>query len=581
MRRCLFLPCLTFLVGLLTFPALLRADDYPLTTDSLPQPNVPRGEVTHATWKSRVFPGTERDYWVYVPKQYTANKPACVMVFQDGGGFQDRNGGFRVPVVFDNLIHKKEMPVTIAIMINPGVVPAPRSGALPRFNRSFEYDAPTDQYARFLLEEILPEVGKKYNLTQDPAGRGLCGASSGGICAFTTAWERPDQFSKVISFVGSFTNLRGGHAFPSLIRKYEPRPIRVYMQDGSHDQDIYSGSWFIGNNDVAAALRFGRYDMQYVVGTGGHDGIQGTAVLPEALKWLWRDYPASLRLPESTPQPIMEVVKPGEEWEPIEGDFTAPQSVAADATGTVFFSDSQTHCLYKIGEEGRAFRCRENMGKPGSMAFGPDGRLYVSLPEKKQVVAYGEDKKEVVFLKGVALESITLNQKGELYGVSAQDGKIWFASKEGRRRQVEEEPQGASGVTLTPDQTLLHVTYRREKLAYSFHIEPNGNLSQKQAYFDLHIPYGETLTGAGGMTTDRQGRLYVASSAGVQVCDQAGRVIGILSNPKRTPTKEVTFGGTGHDTLYVVAGNKIYRRKTKVQGVSSFQEPFQPPSPRL
>src|SRR5581483_3340301 len=250
-------------IAALALPAR-AADDYPLGPDSQRQPGVPQGTVTRYAWTSRIFPGTERSYWVYVPKQYDPTKPACVMVFQDGGGFQDVNGQFRVPVVFDNLIAKKEMPVTIAIMIEPGIVPAASANALPRFNRSFEYDTPDDRYARFLLEEILPEVGKRYNLTREAGGRAICGASSGGICAFTAAWQRPDQFSRVISFIGSFTDLRGGNTYPSLIRKTEPKPIRVFMQDGVNDQDIYSGNWYIGNTDVAAALKFARYEMQFV-----------------------------------------------------------------------------------------------------------------------------------------------------------------------------------------------------------------------------------------------------------------------------------------------------------------------------
>src|ERR1051326_3433209 len=165
------------------------ADDYKLGPDSQVQPGVPQGEVTHYTWQSKIFPGTVRDYWVYVPKQYDPAKPACVMVFQDGGGFQDRNNGYRAPVVFDNLIAKGEMPVTVAIMINPGVVPANSPDQQPRYNRSYEYDAPTGDYARFLLEEVLPEVGKKLNLTQDPNGRAICGSSSGGIASFVAAWE--------------------------------------------------------------------------------------------------------------------------------------------------------------------------------------------------------------------------------------------------------------------------------------------------------------------------------------------------------------------------------------------------------
>src|SRR5258708_30351965 len=246
------------LVWMITFAAAASwaaADDYKLGQDSLPQEGVPRGEVTKYKWESKVFPGTVRDYWVYVPAQYDAAKPACVMVFQDGNNYQRTNGEFRVPIVFDNLIHKKEMPVTLGVFINPGEVPAIEEGKKPRSNRSFEYDSLGDQYARFLLEEILPEVGKKYKLTSEASGRAICGISSGGICAWTVAWERPDAFSKVLSHVGSFTNIRGGHVYPALIRKTERKPIRVFLQDGSGDLDNVHGSWPLANQEMAASLK--------------------------------------------------------------------------------------------------------------------------------------------------------------------------------------------------------------------------------------------------------------------------------------------------------------------------------------
>ena len=266
-------------------------DDYKLGPDSMAQQGVPRGEITKQRWSSKVFPGTERDYWVYLPKQYEPAKSACVMVFQDGGNYVNTNGQFRVPIVFDNLIAKKEMPVTIGIFINPGEVPAAESGQKPRSNRSFEYDSLGDQYARFLLEEILPEVGKQYNLTKDPDGHAICGISSGGICAWTVAWERPDEFRKVLSHVGSFTNIRGGHNYPALIRKTEKKPIRVFLQDGANDLDNLHGNWPLANQEMAAALKFMGYDYKFEFGTEGHNGKHGGAILPESLRWLWRDYP--------------------------------------------------------------------------------------------------------------------------------------------------------------------------------------------------------------------------------------------------------------------------------------------------
>lgn len=269
----------------------VRADDYVLGPDSQRHDGVPQGKVTQHRWTdSKVFPGTERDYWLYVPTQYDASKPACVMVFQDGQWYVDENGHSRVPIVFDNLIHAKAMPITIGIFINPGVFASP-SGAKPRSNRSFEYDSLSDLYARFLIEEILPSVHAQYPLTNDPDGRAIGGISSGGICAFTVAWERPDAFRKVISYVGSFTNIRGGHHYPALIRKTEKKPIRVFLQDGENDLDNLHGNWPLANREMAASLKFAGYDYRFEMGTGGHDGKHGGAILPEMLRWLWRDYP--------------------------------------------------------------------------------------------------------------------------------------------------------------------------------------------------------------------------------------------------------------------------------------------------
>lgn len=269
--------------------AATAADDYRLGPDSFPQDGVPKGTVTGPTkFVSKVFDGTERNVWVYVPAQYDGTKPACVMVFQDGGGYVNVNGQFRVPVVFDNLIARGEMPVTVGIFIDPGTFP-PADKGKGRSNRSFEYDTLSNQYATFLDKEVLPEVGQTVKLRTDAAGRAIGGISSGGICAFTAAWERPDLFSKVLSHVGSFTNIRGGDVYPGLIRKTERKPLRVFLQDGSNDLDNLHGSWPLANLSMAAALRFMDYDYKLVYGDGGHNGRHGGAILPDSLRWLWRD----------------------------------------------------------------------------------------------------------------------------------------------------------------------------------------------------------------------------------------------------------------------------------------------------
>ena len=265
-----------------------------LGPDSHRQAGVPKGAVTQFEWRSTIFPGTVRNYWVYVPSQYTSDKPANVMVFQDGVRYQDEEGMMRVPVVFDNLIHQGRLPVTIGVFIDPGHFPGlplfvpPWQTAGEARNRDIEYNTLSDQYARFVLEEILPAVGEQYRLNQEASGRAICGASSGGVCAFTAAWERPDAFSKVLSQVGSYTDFRGGHLYPTLVRKTPPKPIRVFLQTGTDDLEIYAGSWTLGNLEMAAALNFAGYDYRFEYDDGGHSLEHGGAILPEVLTWLWR-----------------------------------------------------------------------------------------------------------------------------------------------------------------------------------------------------------------------------------------------------------------------------------------------------
>lgn len=275
---------------------------YKLGPDSLPQDGVPKGRLEGPfEFHSKVFDGTVRQYWVYVPAQYTADKPANVLVFQDGQRATNPRGVLRVQNVLDNLIHKKEIPVTIGIFITPGhksrEYPTNLGMGNPN-NRSFEYDTLSDQYARFIVDEMLPEVGKKYSLTKDPAGRAIGGTSSGAICAFTVAWNRPQEFRNVISMIGSFTDIRGGHVYPDLVLKSEKKPIRIFLQDGDKDlrnPEFPQRDWWLQNQKMVAALKEKGYDMNHVFGEGGHADDHGGSILPDMLRWIWRDSPGVVK----------------------------------------------------------------------------------------------------------------------------------------------------------------------------------------------------------------------------------------------------------------------------------------------
>jgi enterochelin esterase family protein len=293
-----------------TAPAIIAAptdDAYLLGPDSAPHPGVPKGQVTAwETLPSKAYPGTLHDFCVYVPAQYTPATEASLMVFQDGQAFLRATGDYRVPFVFDNLIYRREMPVTIAVFINPGRRPDQSVATASDWgdkssNRPQEYNALDDKYAQVIVDELLPLLNQRYHLSQNPDDRAIGGASSGAIAAFTVAWSRPDQFHKVLSVIGSFTNIRGGHVYPELIRAAERKPIRIFMVDGVNDNRAVRGpnpgdydpkrDWHAQNLKMAAAFTEKGYDLNYCWGLGTHSNKQGGAMLPETLRWLWRDYP--------------------------------------------------------------------------------------------------------------------------------------------------------------------------------------------------------------------------------------------------------------------------------------------------
>jgi len=297
--------------------AQIPAEHYPFDSATVEHPGVPKGEVIKFVFKdSKIFPGTVRNYWLYIPKQYDASKPACVYVAQD-------RVIHNTPVVFDNLINNHEMPVTIGVFIAPGQVLAPdEKTALNRYNRSYEYDGLGDAYARFLLEELLPDAekqktsdGRPIRLSHSANDRAIGGSSSGAIAAFTAAWERPDAFSRVFTAVGTFVGLRGGDTYAALIRKYEAKPLRIYLQDGSNDQNIYAGDWFYANQMMERSLKFAGYQVNHWWGTGGHTGTHGTAILPTVMRWLWKDYPQPVTTSPSKNAVLQALLLPNEGWQ--------------------------------------------------------------------------------------------------------------------------------------------------------------------------------------------------------------------------------------------------------------------------
>lgn len=514
---------LSLALGLFLQAPFAPAEDYVPGPDSARQPGVPQGKVTKYEWNtSKIYSGTIREYWVYVPAQYKPEHPACTMVFQDGGTFVSETGAFRTTIVLDNLIHKGDLPVIVAVFVNPGIVPPSAPDAQPRFNRSYEYDAVGERYPRFLMEEILPEVAKHYNLSPDPNDRAISGSSSGGNGAFNAAWTRPDAFRRVLSFIGGFTNLRGDHIYPSLVRKMETKPLRVFLQDGTKDVNVHS------NEELSAALQDAGYDSKLVIGTEAHNSKHGAAILPDALRWLWRDYPKPIVKPINGTRHFLtnNLLDPDQDWELVSQGYKFTEGPAVDAAGNVFFSDIPNDRIHKIGVDGRVSVFKEDTGGVNGLMFGPGGRLYACQSGRKRIVSYSPDGRESVIAEGVESNDLAVNARGEIYFTDPANHRVWFISANGNKRVVHEGIAFPNGVRFSPDQSFLTVADTAGRWVWSFLVQPDGSLADAVPFHRLEIPdeveSGTLRSGADGMTVDTDGFLYVATKLGIQICDPIG-----------------------------------------------------------
>lgn len=578
----------TLSLGLLAVP-----DEYPPHSDSVVQPGVPQGELLKFAFnESKVFPGTVHEVTVYVPKQYDPSKPACVHVGQDGVQHN-------APVVFDNLIAKGELPVIIGVFVKPGIVPAADpAAALDRFNRSYEYDGLGDAYARFLLEELLPVVetkqtadGRAIRLSKSGNDRSIGGQSSGAIAAFTAAWERPDAFTRVFSAIGTFVDLRGGARYPSLIRKTEPKPLRVFLQDGSNDNNHYGGDWWMANQTMERALTYAGYEVNHAWGEGGHNGKHATAIFPDAIRWLWQGWPVAVKAGVLPIDRIGQILAPGEGWELVGEGYKQSEGPAVNEKGEVFFIDIQTSKGYRLDAAGKPVEFIADTKRTSGQAIGPDGRLYGAASGAKQILAYdlssgGGSISPAVLADGITGNDLVVAHNGNVYvteppaGNSNDPSKVWLIKSDGSKQVVDTGLRYTNGIALSPDQSLIYVADYRSHWVYSYVVQPDGTLAHKQKYYWLHEPDIADQSNADGLKVDRAGRLYVATRMGIQVCDQIGRVNLIIPTPNGR-LSNLVFGGEKFDTLYATCGDKVYKRKLAVTGANAWAPPFKPAAPRL
>ncbi|HRE81226.1 MAG TPA: alpha/beta hydrolase-fold protein [Opitutaceae bacterium] len=542
---------------------------FPLTPESAQRlPGVEPGETLHFGWnQSRIFPGTERVISVYIPRAYTGKAPACLAVFQD-------KGGFNFEIVIDNLIHRGDIPVMIAVTVPPGAVKGAIDPTGTRHNRTFEYDSPGDRYLRFLVEEILPEVeklrtaeGTPIRLSSEGKDRMIAGGSSGAAAAFNAAWARPEVFSRVFSAIGSYTGLRGSYVSPVLVQKTEPQALRLFLQSGTQDMWTVFGDWWSANNGMVRALTFAGYEFDHEFGEGRHSMDHGTALFPRAMRFLWAGWPEPVGTSvKSRNHVLKQTVLAGERWTIHSSTFSGATRLRANRDGEVFVSTpagiTQLQSKTSVGP----------LKKGVLWAFSSDGRSSIVSDERGSLLQRTTDGKNSELAKGFPIDAAVATTSGDVYAASA--GKLWRLRVGAQPVCVDDGPTEAAGLAVTGDGNWLAAFERKTTRGFSYQIGRDGELNYKQTFYVLHKQDAEDHSGSldAAAEASRFGYLYVATAMGVQICDANGRTGAILPLPQGVAAVSLCFGGPEFKTLYVLGSDgKIYMRAMQNPGAGAFR----------
>ena len=501
-----------------------------------------RGEVLRFTLSdSSIYPGTEREILVYVPQQYTGEQPACLLVCMDGILYD-------ATTVMDNLIASGEMPVTIGVFIQPGVV-NDEEGEVVRYNRCKEFDSTDDLFVTFIETEVLAKVegmqttsGKTIHLSHDANDRAITGASSGGIAAFTAAWNRPDLFSRVYTTVGTFVAMRGGHEYPAVVRKTEPKPLRIYMQDGWYDvwNPIF-GEWFEYNLLMESAFNFAGYEVFHHWNRGNHSIKYGTLAFPDAMRWLWKGYPARVQKGWSNNGMLQDILLKDEDWQEIPLSMEIDSDLFATADSSIVFSSQAHICM--VSPAGACTRVSEL--KSGERLLGEDLTARgTTLYHKGTKVADGLSGLQAVLLLDGDRYLALCNDRAK------SKPNVWVVSA------------GSRALAVAPDYRFCVTGEAHTHHLLSTIISQQGEMLHIEPFYYLHDLSNGVLQPAGNMAFDTKGNLYAATEMGVQVADHNGRVRAILSLPAGG-VQSLAFAG---NYLYVLCGNRLFVRKMNAEG---------------
>ncbi|OYW77230.1 MAG: hypothetical protein B7Z37_05210 [Verrucomicrobia bacterium 12-59-8] len=467
--------------------------------------------------QSKVFPGTVRDVTVFIPAQY------------DGS-----------------------------------TLPAPMKGTMDRRNRDLEYDGVGDENVRFLVDELLPFVAKEFDLKLSTDGNDRCisGGSSGGIAAFTAAWHRPEAFSRVYAASGSWVAFRGGHEFPTMVRKFEAKPIRAYLTTATHDMENCAGDWYLLDLEMDKALKFSGYDYQFRSIEGRHVAGYGENYL-EAMAFLWKGWPERVKAGTSAPR-AQEVIVPGEGWELLAEGFKSTRGPSCNENGEVFFADTSNNKIHRIDLDGKV---SEFVGDTNAhcVTMGADGKLYTISEKSGKLMSFDATGAGSVVMEEILGHSILAMPNGGLYVTTngdkpKEEGTVWYV-KDGKKTQVDRGIKFATGMAYRPDQWLLTVAEGHSKWAYSYQINDDGTLANKERFFHLYVADWEDDAGPECVCYSLEGRQFIATKSGVQISADDGPTQIILPVPDRSRVTAVAIGGKDKDMLFAFCGNKIWKRK--------------------
>ncbi|MBR4148723.1 MAG: SMP-30/gluconolactonase/LRE family protein [Rikenellaceae bacterium] len=527
--------------------------------------NVAEGEVIKRSFnESKIYPMTSRDYWIYVPAAYDASRPACLFVCLDGVQYN-------APTVFDNLIATGQMPVTIGVFVNPGVVRDAEGGVI-RYNRSNEFDRTDGTFARFLIEELLPEVerqttadGRPIRLSTDPNDCAIAGSSSGGICAFSAAWARPDRFGRVFSAVGTYVSMRGGNEYQAVIRKTDPKPLRIFLQDGLYDvwNGIF-GDWYEANILVESALNFSGYEVAHTGGRGGHSNTHANRVFPDVMRWLWKGWPRAVQAGKSQNDMLSAILPDEGGWIRVEGAKVADKMfVYGDK---IVFADDDKVCDVD-GNEVTRLKVNERL-------IGSDAEALYLSNVKNEIIRLAAGRRAKIATAQNKVEQMIATDKLSYYFVC--ENSVVKVDAKGAITVVNDGLNCGTSLAIYPDHRLLICNEPNTRWLLSYVVDEQGQPMAGQRFYWLHNTTGDDSQQVGQMTFDENGNLYVATAMGVQICDQNGRVRAILPLPDSAAIRSLAFVGT---KFYVVnERGEIYVRELKVAGAQPWQSATSPKS---